>query len=385
MNYEQDAQRLNAERRATEAELSAIVTKIGNRSLTAEESRSIETHKNIINDIERRLAQALEGAKTMSRSNELDNIIGRAGSNEVAKNDQEVRDMIRDTGQATLELRDLTTSTESVTTSYADRASVLLTEGVPLLTAPTTKMRDNTARDIVIPTVTATGAATLISEAGAFQESDHTSASVTFTNYKYGKLIQVSSELDRSGQALDLIVIPTGVKSVAAALAAAFSTGSGSGQPQGIFDAATGETAAGVNSVTADELHNLQASVAPEYRNSASAGWVMSDTVWQQIRLLKDSNARYLASDGGGLQAPEVPMLLGKPVYLNSNSPAPTTGLDSVAFGDLSYFWIRIGREFKVDRSESYAFAEDLISYRISFETDSHIMDANAIKVLTQA
>ena len=359
-----------------------------------------DTQANAIAGLEAKAEEARAAAERsyaaqqiQARSGELQAITGTPNGAASRGTDEAFREELRSNGTASLtfagEARDLTTANQTVEVSYPGTVRSILTERIPYLglngRGPTIIV-DSTARDIVIPTVTADGSATLIAEAGAYQESDSTTSSITLESYKYGKLIQITDEVQRSGVGLDQIVVPSGVRSVSAAVTAALVNGDGSSKPHGLHAAATsGVTATGTTAITADEVLELYHSVSPEYRASASCAWSMSDTTWFALRALKDQDDRYLVGPQGGLQDGERPTLFGKPVVLVSDAPALEASAKPIVFGDMSAFFIRVGKNLLVEVSEHYAFNAGLWTYRITLETDSALADTGAVKALTMA
>jgi HK97 family phage major capsid protein len=115
-----------------------------------------------------------------------------------------------------------------------------------------------------------------------------------------------------------------------------FTTGTGSGQPNGFVTAASvGVTAATGNTtnIPYDSLMDLVHSVNAEYRQDPRGGvaWMMSDTAWKTARKTKDTNGRplYLPSDG---VQPET--LMGYEVVVNDDMAVPAANAKSVAFGN---------------------------------------------------
>jgi HK97 family phage major capsid protein len=51
------------------------------------------------------------------------------------------------------------------------------------------------------------------------------------------------------------------------------------------------------------------------------------------------------------------------------------TGAKSVAFGDLSQFFIRMVGGVRFERSDDYAFANDLVTFRAILRADSVLVD----------
>jgi HK97 family phage major capsid protein len=71
--------------------------------------------------------------------------------------------------------------------------------------------------------------------------------------------------------------------------AAAFATGSGSGQPTGIITALTGVSASTVNSATADtfalaDVYALQGALPARYRSMPSTAWMANNLIYNKIR-----------------------------------------------------------------------------------------------------
>lgn len=234
-----------------------------------------------------------------------------------------------------------------------------------------------------VPTMTDSTAAILTAEAGAFSEVEATFGETAFVPYKYTKLVKASDEvLNDTRIPLMDIIGPDATQAFAAAENAAFTTGTGSSQPQGVVTGASaGVTAAGVAAITADEVIDLYHSLADLYRMNAV--WMMSDTALKLIRKLKDTTNQYLWSPG--LAAGEPSTILGRPVYVNNSIAVPATGVKSVLFGDLSYFWIAdFGGEEMKRLNELYA-GNGQVGFRWYSRFDSHVMLSAALKVLTQA
>jgi HK97 family phage major capsid protein len=125
----------------------------------------------------------------------------------------------------------------------------------------------------------------------------------------------------------------------------AFLTGSGAGQPLGIFTASADgiSTSRDVNTdntttaVTADGLYNALYNQAEQYLRSANLAWIFHRTVIRDIRKLKDGNSQYIWNPG---LAGEPNTLLGRPVYMSEYAPnTMTTGLYVGIIGDFSYYY----------------------------------------------
>jgi HK97 family phage major capsid protein len=122
------------------------------------------------------------------------------------------------------------------------------------------------------------------------------------------------------------------------------SLGTGSGQPRGLVPAAvigvvapTGQ----VNTVTYNDLVNLEHSVDPAYR--AACKWMMHDDTLKALRKIKDDNGRPIFAPGyetgnpGG--APD--RLMGREIVINQHMPVMAANAKSILFGDFSKYLIR--------------------------------------------
>lgn len=236
---------------------------------------------------------------------------------------------------------------------------------------------------LLIPKVATAGTAVLVAEEAAYTESEDTFGQALLDAYKYGTVIKVSDELvsDSAFDVMSFVGRRAG-QAIGIATNTAFTVGDGSAKPQGWNSAATtGKTAASATAVTAVELIDLYHSVLSPYR--ANATWVIKDATAAAIRKLVDGSSQFMWQPGLQLGQPDT--LLGRPVLTDADVPAMTTGLDSIGFGDFSGFWIRDveGVTVKV-LNELYA-ANGQIGIRVHARTDSELVDASAIKVLTQA
>lgn len=163
-----------------------------------------------------------------------------------------------------------------------------------------------------------------------------------------------------------------------------FTTGSGTGQPQGIVTGASGGvTAASATAFTADELIDLQHSIDPAYRNERSQ-FMLSDTALKAARKLKDSQGRYLFQTSTSGDVPS--LLAGSRYVVNQDMAVPATGVKSVLYGDfLAGYVVR-----RVKNLELLRLAERYAEYGqvgfIAFDRmDGLVQDTSAFKALVQA
>ncbi len=246
-----------------------------------------------------------------------------------------------------------------------------------------THYRTSTNGQVKVPTVATYGTAALTAEEAAFTQSEDTFGEITMDAFKYGRMVKISDELV-TDSAFDIMgkVAELAGLSLAIATGTAYATGVGTTDPRGLFvAAANGKTAASATAITADELIDLYHSVLSPYRKRST--WIMKDSTAVLVRKLKSSDNQYLWQPG--LQAGQPDVLFGRPVEIDPNAPAATTGLKSVLFGDVSKYWIRDVEGTTVKVLDQLYAATGQIGFRIHIRTDGDLTDANAVKVLTQA
>lgn len=121
-----------------------------------------------------------------------------------------------------------------------------------------------------------------------------------------------------------------------------FTTGTGSGQPNGIVTAApTGFTAPNADSqVTTWKYSSIvetEHSVDPAYR--ANAAWMMHDSSVKKTKLIVDTTGRPIWAAGIAGAAPDT--LMGYPIVVNQAVAVMAASAKSVVFGELGKYLIR--------------------------------------------
>ena len=285
-------------------------------------------------------------------------------------------------GMPALERHDLTKGTatagaELIPTGFVRTLYQHLIEFAAVRQTNATLFRTTSGENLLVPKTTSYGTAALVAEAGALGEADPAFAQVTVGAFKYGQLIQISSELVEDS-AVDILAFLA--KSAGIALGVAngvhLVTGTGTGQPQGIANAptvgvtgATGQT----TSVIGNDLINLYHSIVSGYRRNGF--WVMNDATAAFIRRIRDDTGG--AGLGNflwqpGLTAGMPDLLLGRPVITDPNMATMAANAHSIAFGDFSlYYAIRDVDAVRFQRSDDFAFANDLVTFRAIIRTDA--------------
>lgn len=221
--------------------------------------------------------------------------------------------------------------------------------------------------------------------------------------FRYGELVKVSTQAARDVgfDLLGYIAQQIGY-AVGRVADTAYVLGSGSGAPNGII------TAASVGAKTGGSLIALGGGAATAFTNSVNPLIQLQHSVAEpyadngvfMMNRLTAGTLRQLRSDVGGTSGPYIwtpattfegvrtlgpaGQLLGSPVYTDFNFGTQGSAVTTVAFGDFSAFYIRDVGNFRFEQSNERYFDTDEVGYRGVLETDSDLIDTNAIKLLQQ-
>jgi HK97 family phage major capsid protein len=155
---------------------------------------------------------------------------------------------------------------------------------------------------------------------------------------------------------------------------ALFTTGTGTGEPQGVSTGATvGKTAAGAAAITYDELLDLYHSVDPFYRKSSRAAFMLNDLTLAAIRKLKDTAGRYIWMPG---EAGDPGTILGTKYVVNPDMANMGAGNRSVLFGDFSKYRVREAGPMVLSRLDQLYAKKLLIGYLAYRMLDGKLVDA---------
>jgi HK97 family phage major capsid protein len=289
-------------------------------------------------------------------------------------------------GAGVKELRDLTTVAaaggSTIPTSF-ERTLYDFLETVSGVRQIAQVITTTGGENLDLPKVASHGTAAIVGEGTAIAEADPSFAKVTLGAWKFGQLLQMSAELlqDSGVDIVGFAAADMG-RALGRVTGAAYATGTGSNQPQGVMTSiGTGVTGGtGVAGVpTIANLTDLVYSLGdPGYR--ANASFLMRDATAGKIRNLVNTSGDFLWQPS--VQAGQPDRLLGFPVVTDPNIAATAVNANSVAFGDFQAgFVIRDAGSIRIDRSDDFAFSADLATWRAVLRTDSDLRDANAIKL----
>ncbi len=274
---------------------------------------------------------------------------------------------------------------DTVPTSFYNRLVEHLIENSGLLQAGCFVLNTASGEQIPVPKTTAHPTGARMNEGGTIPTSDPAFGTVELGAYKYGVKVQVTRELiTDTGVDLEGYLARATGRALANAFGVDMATGTGAGQPRGILT----DTTAGATGTTGvsggfgaqatagqggDYLIDLYHSVIAPYRASASCHWVMDDTTAAVVRKLKDSQGQYVWQPS--LVAGDPDTILGKSVVIDTNIPNVALSAKSVLFGDFSTYFVRMAGGIRFERSDDFAFDQDLITYRALMRADAALVD----------
>jgi len=240
-----------------------------------------------------------------------------------------------------------------------------------------TILRTDTGGPMPIPTVNDTSnVGALVAEGTTVGTQDVVFSQLVLDAWKYtSKAILVSVELmqDNSINLPQLLGKILGER-LGRIANQHYTTGTGTGQPNGVVTAATftQATTGNTTSITYANLLALYHSVDPAYRMNAR--WMMNDNTLSKIKALTDTNGRPLWLPG--LVGPAPDTIFGSPYVINQDMSSMTISGKSILFGDFSKYWIRDVRDFTLLRLEE-RYAEYLqVAFLAFMRTDGDLLDA---------
>lgn len=282
------------------------------------------------------------------------------------------------------EQRDVTKgSTGSpVPTSFYDEVILLAREVGPMLRVSTV-LNTASGEKLQIPSLSAYSTGTITSEGNTIGESDPTFNSfVELEAYKYSFLTQVSNELleDSAVNLTSLMATQVG-NALGFAVNTALTTGDGSSKPKGVVAAAgsgvTGATAVS-GAFTYENLIDLIYSTDAAARALPGFSVMAATSAIVDMRTLQDGAGNFVFSPT--LDAATADRVLGYPLIENPAMAAVGTSAKSVIAGHMPSYFVRQVGGIRLDRSDDYAFADGLVTFRATFRVDGDLPQTSHIK-----
>jgi HK97 family phage major capsid protein len=294
-------------------------------------------------------------------------------------------------GRVRIHTRDTlkSTATQALSTDVYSTIVQHLVETSSLMAAGATVVTTSTGEDLIIPKSTGFVSSAIIGEGASITESDPTLATVTLKAFKYANYFEISQELANDTPTNLLSFLAT-----QAALSLGLGTtgfgddiinGAGTTEPRGLLlDAGTGVTGPagtgtslgtqGTANQGTDALWNLVGSVAEPYAASPTAAFLMRNASDIIVRQLRDTTGQPVA----GLT--ERGRILGYPSFVDPFMPAMANTAESIAFGDMSKYFVRIVNGVRFERSDEFRFQNDLVAFRCILRLDGALVDTGAVK-----
>jgi HK97 family phage major capsid protein len=266
-----------------------------------------------------------------------------------------------------------------VPTSFYDQVLLLARFVGPMLETSTI-LNTQGGENLQIPSLSAYSTGTVTAEAGAIGESDPVFNSfVTLSAYKYSFLTQVSRELveDAGIDILSFLAVQTG-NALGFAINNGLTLGTGTVEPNGIVTRAGSAVTGTSLNPTADNLIDLVYSVDTVGRRLPGTGFQMNSSSIANVRKLKDNAGQYLFTPA--LSADARDLLLGYPIFENPAMATAASAVKPVIFGNLPSYYVRSVGGIKLDRSDDFAFSNDLITFRATARYDGDLIQTSHVK-----
>lgn len=372
---------LRAKRRQTHIQATALANGAAeqNRYFTESEQRSFETLTAQIDELDSRIGEVAGGERQGASADAAFRRLSGGGM--AAVRDPELDAQFRDavlrrspepievswpSPESGVQLRDLASSGMLGTSMYG-RILASLTDNAAVLKAGATMISSTTGEPLAVPRSTARSAASIVAEGATIPESDPSLGTVTLTPYKYAFLVSVTDELvNDNGFDLSGYLARQAGQALANGAGAHFVTGTGSGQPFGVLTEAVAGVTGAAPAPTADELIDLQHSIASPYESTGSTAWLMNRTTLGLVRKLQDGSGRYVFLSGN---------LLGHRVLVDPSMPDTATGAASVLFGDFSRYWVRQVNGVSFEASRDFHWDTDVTTFRAIWRATGATVD----------
>jgi len=362
-------------------EAKALLDSAEGRALTGEEEATYQEMTNVINraneviEMEQREAKVAEAMQSAT--------VDFAGASALNGDAEILRKMAAGEIRGH-EFRAITGSSTGapVPTSFYEEIVKVARLVNPLLEYATVI---NTAggENLQIPSQATFSTATIVGQGVSIGTSEPTfNAFTTLGAYKFSALAQLSRELIAdSGVNIVAFLAEQFGNAFGYAIADKIVNGTGSVENTGFLAVAgTGVTGStGVSGAfTADNVIDLIYSLDGSLRQRPSFAMLANATSIAALRKLKDTAGNYVFQVGDSKDRRD--LVLGVPVIETPAMPSAGTGVNSLAVGDLKSLYIRNAGGLQIDRSDDYAFGNDLATWRATWRLDSALVQKSNIK-----
>lgn len=199
----------------------------------------------------------------------------------------------------------------------------------------------------------------------------------TITAYKLAAIIYMTDELmDDSAFDLTSVLVRRFGQKLAEAEEKAILIGTGTSQPTGLFVASTVSTRTCSGNLSFDNIINLKYDLPVKFRRGAS--FIVNPNNVRELRLIKDSQGRYLWQDPVAASQPAT--IQGHPVIENYWAPE-----SQIAFGDFNEaYWLgdRQRMTVKITNDTETTFTQDKTAIRVVQRIGGTVVFPNAMRKL---
>ena len=292
-----------------------------------------------------------------------------------------------------MEQRDITKSASNapVPTTFSsaviDQARLV---GPMLDPSVVTVLNTASGEDLVLPSLASWSTAGIEAEAASIDESDPGFGKTTLRSFKYGFMVQLSSEFlaDSNIDVLGFLSQQAG-NEFGVRLNDALTNGTGTVQPRGIVQAAsagiTGGTATatrGTGGFTADDVIDLVYSLDGGARRLPGFGVMGNGKAIAALRKLKTTSGDYVFVPTLAPGTPDT--ILGSYSLLENPAMAdPASGAVSLIAGHFPSYYVRSVGGLQVARSDDFAFQNDLVSIRFTWRIDGNLPQVTHVRKFT--
>jgi HK97 family phage major capsid protein len=359
----------------------ALLDSAEGRALTGEEEATYQEMTNVINraneviELEQREAKVAEAMQSTA--------VNFAAEGALNSDAEILRKMAAGEIRGH-EFRAITGSSTGapVPTSFYDQIITVARLVNPLLEYATVI---NTAggENLQIPSQATFSTATIVGQGVSIGTSEPSfNAFSTLGSFKFSALAQLSRELiaDSGVNIVSFLAEQFG-NAFGYAIADKIVNGTGTLEPTGFLAVAgtgvTGSTGV-AGAFTGDQVIDLIYSLDGALRNRPSFAVLANATSIAALRKLKDTAGNYLFQVGDSKDRRD--LILGVPVIETPAIPSAGTGVNSLVAGDLKSLYIRNAGGLQIDRSDDYAFGNDLATWRATWRLDSKLVQTNNLK-----
>lgn len=241
--------------------------------------------------------------------------------------------------------------------------------------------RYNIKGTLSIPYYAADGNTITMAYADEFKSLTSTSGKFTnieLTGYLAGALSKVSKSLANNSQ-FDIVsfVVTAMSESISRFIEMELLHGT-TAKVDGLKGVTLSTTAAAANKITMDELITLKDTVKDAFQ--AKGVFIMNSATRTALRLLKDSNGRYLMQDD--ITSAFGTTLLGKPVYVSDQMDGMEAGKTAIYYGDFSGLAVKLSEDASVQVLQERYADEHAIGVIAWMEFDAKVENAQKIAKL---